>query len=79
MTKMDVMSINIHRMFEYLFCADESSSFLNLRFENDVKMYGTQTQNPLLKPCLLFENDVKMYGTQTFTGEIRCNSSLRMM
>ena len=41
---MDVMSINIHRMFEYLFCADESSSFLNLRFENDVKMYGTQTQ-----------------------------------
>lgn len=31
-------------MFEYLFCADESSSFLNLRFENDVKMYGTQTQ-----------------------------------
>ena len=44
MTKMDVMSINIHRMFEYLFCADESSSFLNLRFENDVKMYGTQTK-----------------------------------
>ena len=44
MTKMDVMSINIHRMFEYLFCADESSSFLNLRFENDVKMYGTQTR-----------------------------------
>ena len=47
MTKMDVMSINIHRMFEYLFCADESSSFLNLRFENDVKMYGTQTQQLL--------------------------------
>ena len=65
MTKMDVMSINIHRMFEYLFCADESSSFLNLRFENDVKMYGTQT---LLRSTLWeyrFENDVKMYGTQT--------------
>ena len=65
MTKMDVMSINIHRMFEYLFCADESSSFLNLRFENDVKMYGTQT---LLRSALWeyrFENDVKMYGTQT--------------
>ena len=45
---MDVMSINIYRMFEYLFCADESSSFLNLRFENDVKMYGTQT---ILKRC----------------------------
>ena len=54
MTKMDVMSINIHRMFEYLFCADESSSFLNLRFENDVKMYGTQTQNT----C--FDADVRL-------------------
>ena len=62
---MDVMSINIHRMFEYLFCADESSSFLNLRFENDVKMYGTQTQNTWKHAYLQFENDVKMYGTQT--------------
>ena len=65
MTKMDVMSINIHRMFEYLFCADESSSFLNLRFENDVKMYGTQTQMIGMRMRDLFENDVKMYGTQT--------------
>ena len=65
MTKMDVMSINIHRMFEYLFCADESSSFLNLRFENDVKMYGTQTSGVELNTYDQFENDVKMYGTQT--------------
>ena len=65
MTKMDVMSINIHRMFEYLFCADESSSFLNLRFENDVKMYGTQTWAQSTIISYLFENDVKMYGTQT--------------
>ena len=65
MTKMDVMSINIHRMFEYLFCADESSSFLNLRFENDVKMYGTQTTNWRSFRTITFENDVKMYGTQT--------------
>ena len=62
---MDVMSINIHRMFEYLFCADESSSFLNLRFENDVKMYGTQTNNENSNVVEVFENDVKMYGTQT--------------
>ena len=62
---MDVMSINIHRMFEYLFCADESSSFLNLRFENDVKMYGTQTVASPEVPIFVFENDVKMYGTQT--------------
>ena len=59
------MSINIHRMFEYLFCADESSSFLNLRFENDVKMYGTQTNGRVLSIDCWFENDVKMYGTQT--------------
>ena len=62
---MDVMSINIHRMFEYLFCADESSSFLNLRFENDVKMYGTQTIYCKTSYKQQFENDVKMYGTQT--------------
>ena len=62
---MDVMSINIHRMFEYLFCADESSSFLNLRFENDVKMYGTQTSGGAWAKPSKFENDVKMYGTQT--------------
>ena len=62
---MDVMSINIHRMFEYLFCADESSSFLNLRFENDVKMYGTQTVRWKPTTRSMFENDVKMYGTQT--------------
>ena len=73
MTKMDVMSINIHRMFEYLFCADESSSFLNLRFENDVKMYGTQTFLMLLPIRWVFENDVKMYGTQTSSLCIRCN------
>ena len=68
MTKMDVMSINIHRMFEYLFCADESSSFLNLRFENDVKMYGTQTSCNCFLAWAVFENDVKMYGTQTFAA-----------
>ena len=34
-------------------------------FENDVKMYGTQTKCWTSKGMLLFENDVKMYGTQT--------------
>ena len=68
---MDVMSINIHRMFEYLFCADESSSFLNLRFENDVKMYGTQTESKNNILAKRFENDVKMYGTQTHTSAAR--------
>ncbi len=39
-------------------------SFLNLRFENDVKMYGTQAGLGEESLTILFENDVKMYGTQ---------------
>ena len=35
-------------------------------FENDVKMYGTQTERSDNMAALQFENDVKMYGTQTF-------------
>ena len=34
-------------------------------FENDVKMYGTQTEAPDDNKRQMFENDVKMYGTQT--------------
>ena len=73
------MSINIHRMFEYLFCADESSSFLNLRFENDVKMYGTQTGLDNIGVINEFENDVKMYGTQTLRSQFPQQRGLRMM
>ena len=34
-------------------------------FENDVKMYGTQTDFNITVVDSTFENDVKMYGTQT--------------
>ena len=34
-------------------------------FENDVKMYGTQTLQKVQLILEQFENDVKMYGTQT--------------
>ena len=34
------------------------------RFENDVKMYGTQAMKSWRTHSLKFENDVKMYGTQ---------------
>ena len=37
----------------------------NVRFENDVKMYGTQTKENESESRHVFENDVKMYGTQT--------------
>ena len=46
------------------FYADDGISFLNLRFENDVKMYGTQAMETKANKTDLFENDVKMYGTQ---------------
>ena len=36
-------------------------------FENDVKMYGTQTYTQPLCYGAEFENDVKMYGTQTIS------------
>ena len=36
------------------------------QFENDVKMYGTQTDDMPPAEWEEFENDVKMYGTQTF-------------
>ena len=49
----------------YTFYAGDGISFLNLRFENDVKMYGTQTLKELTNKNSKFENDVKMYGTQT--------------
>ena len=37
----------------------------NILFENDVKMYGTQTDIGECGSSEQFENDVKMYGTQT--------------
>ena len=53
-------------MFEvHIFLLNEGSSFLTLRFENDVNMYGTQTSGYVTRNSLRFENDVNMYGTQT--------------
>ena len=48
------------------FYADESISFLNLRFENDVNMYGTQATIASNNIKKKFENAVNMYGTQAF-------------
>ena len=47
----------------YFAYASDGILFLNLRFENDVKMYGTQTISTGLDMTNTFENDVKMYGT----------------
>ena len=48
-----------------LFCANDGGSFLNLRFENDVKTYGTETKQIVIRVSEEFENDVKTYGTET--------------
>ena len=55
-------------MFEHsrdTFYVSDGISFSNLRFENDVEMYGAQTMDETKKNRLLFENDVEMYGAQT--------------
>ena len=55
-------------MFEHsrdTFYVSDGISFSNLRFENDVEMYGAQTANFCLACQRPFENDVEMYGAQT--------------
>ena len=53
--------------------------YISFVFENDVKMYGTQTYQKRLTGITVFENDVKMYGTQTYRETLNNNISLRMM
>ena len=55
-------------MFEHsrdTFYVSDGISFSNLRFENDVEMYGAQTLRCCTSPLRQFENDVEMYGAQT--------------
>ena len=52
-----------------MFYAGDGISFLDLRFENDVKQYGTQATMGLCQSCIEFENDVKQYGTQATEKE----------
>ena len=55
-------------MFEHsrdTFYVSDGISFSNLRFENDVEMYGAQTDRRKYHWRDMFENDVEMYGAQT--------------
>ena len=47
------------------FYVSDGISFSDLRFENDVEMYGAQTIDKLCNSIRWFENDVEMYGAQT--------------
>ena len=69
---MDV-KYNILTVWVPVFYANDGISFLNLRFENDVKMYGTQTNKRRVERKGMFENDVKMYGTQTASNRGNIN------
>ena len=59
--------------------AGDGISFLNLRFENDVIWYGTQTRTLNYYRLILFENDVIWYGTQTINNHTGRGRGLRMM
>ena len=59
-------------MFEHsrdTFYVSDGISFSNLRFENDVEMYGAQTSSFSYIAESRFENDVEMYGAQTAEAE----------
>ena len=59
-------------MFEHsrdTFYVSDGISFSNLRFENDVEMYGAQTHMMICQCKRSFENDVEMYGAQTAGSE----------
>ena len=47
------------------FYVSDGISFSDLRFENDVEMYGAQTCAIYCPTAVQFENDVEMYGAQT--------------
>ena len=54
-------------MFEHsrdTFYVSDGISFSNLRFENDVEMYGAQARWAIRCSEAEFENDVEMYGAQ---------------
>ena len=56
-------------MFEHsrdTFYVSDGISFSNLRFENDVEMYGAQARRLWNDTSSMFENDVEMYGAQAF-------------
>ena len=69
-------------MFEHsrdTFYVSDGILFSNLRFENDVEMYGAQAQEAFSTDEWVFENDVEMYGAQAvYVDRIRMQC-LRMM
>ena len=51
------------------FYVSDGISFSDLRFENDVEMYGAQASSSIYGMLNMFENDVEMYGAQAVYQE----------
>ena len=69
-------------MFEHsrdTFYVSDGISFSNLRFENDVEMYGAQAIVATANAAPRFENDVEMYGAQANAVGMNAVDGLRMM
>ncbi len=60
-----IIQISVFEHSRDTFYVSDGISFSNLRFENDVEMYGAQTYTTPLESGKRFENDVEMYGAQT--------------
>ena len=60
-----IIQISVFEHSRDTFYVSDGISFSNLRFENDVEMYGAQTTIPSTIQIYQFENDVEMYGAQT--------------
>ena len=59
-----IIQISVFEHSRDTFYVSDGISFSNLRFENDVEMYGAQANSSVYLPPSLFENDVEMYGAQ---------------
>ena len=60
-----IIQISVFEHSRDTFYVSDGISFSNLRFENDVEMYGAQTRTGAPVFERWFENDVEMYGAQT--------------
>ena len=60
-----IIQISVFERSIDTFYVSDGISFSDLRFENDVEMYGAQTFFINRARCGVFENDVEMYGAQT--------------
>ena len=67
-----IIQISVFEHSRDTFYVSDGISFSNLRFENDVEMYGAQASFFVPHFLPVFENDVEMYGAQAVHRWRRC-------